>query len=667
MYLDSLTPLAAEVGYGSLGTGGDLGYDGVRVTVARRTYDHALSTHPPARVAFDLGGRFASFRCSVAMNDDVPHGRSYADFFIRADGRVVAAAHYVLAGTGPRELVADIAGAHRLELSVETSQWEHSHAVWLEPLLDTAPLPQQQKLADCLGRAEIDLVAVPPAERCIGTVVSPGFEGLLDDMLGSLAANGNCPDARIVVFAVDANGRCATLAAKYGATLVPCRPLRRVTASIKSILYSLACVTGARQLLCLDTDIIVTDDLGPLFSALDALPERSILAARDGNGSYWRDLDHGFRENYCGRDDEMAMLQLTDADLRYRLVVNDGIFAASRYAMLALDALIRSMPNAARWLDTAASIGWRNQFIFNLALARLDAGVELDPAWNVQLHCGEVEWNTSTPRLSASWRGRPAHTVHFSGASKKKYPAIQGRYAAVERPLVAPAHGDGYGRFLSALRPWIGSRGMDALAWSFYGTADGTSAAVTDASTFPLFAALHYLIRANGCVRVLETGTARGVSAACLASAVAHRDGARVVTFDPFRHEGREDLWNALPLDIRACIEERTVDAVDGMTAALAAGERYEAALLDSIHSEEQVWAEFEIARQLVCRGGLILIHDPLYVNGTVDGALRRIEVVGYGVARLWAAEDGVPEDDRLGLAVIENRKRPEGHGEAGR
>ncbi|HEX3527303.1 MAG TPA: NPCBM/NEW2 domain-containing protein [Thermoanaerobaculia bacterium] len=661
MYLDSLTPLTTEVGYGSLGTGGDLGYDGARVTVAQRTYDHALSTHPPARVAFDLGGRFASFRCRVALNDDVPHGRSHADFFVRADGRVVAAAPYVLAGTGSRELVADVAGAHRLELSVETSRWEHSHAVWLEPHLDMAPLPQQQKLADCLGRAEIDLVAVPSAERCIGTVVSPGFEGMLDDMLGSLAANGNCPGTRLVVFAVNANDRCATLAAKYGATLVPCRPLRGVNASIKSILYSLACVSDARQFLCLDTDIIVTEDLEPLFSALDVLPRRSVLVARDGDGSYWRDLGHGFRECYCGRDDEVAMLQLTEDDLRYRLVVNDGIFAASRYAMLTLDSLIRSMPNAIRWLDAAASIGWRNQFIFNLALARLDAGVELDATWNVQLLCGEVEWDASSPRLRASWRGHPARVVHFNGASKNKYPAVTGRYAAVARPLAAPAYGDSYCRFLAALRPWIGSRGMDELAWSFYGTADGQSAAVADGSTFPLFAALHYLIRANGCVRVLETGTARGVSAACLASAVAHRDGARVVSFDPFRYEGREDLWNALPLDIRACIEERTVDSVAGMAAALAAGERYEAALLDSIHSEEHVWAEFEIARQLVCPSGLILIHDPLYIYGTVDGALRRIEAAGYGVVRLWAAEDGVPEDDRLGLAVIENHTRSEG------
>lgn len=660
MYLDSLPPLAAQVGYGSLGVRGDLGYENGRVRVGQRAYEHALSTHPPARIAFDLGGRYGSFRCDVALNDDVPRGRSHADFFVRADGRLVAAAPYVVAGTGAREIAADVAGARHLEISVETSRWEHSHAVWLDPRLDAAPLPQGA-LADCLGRAEIARVALPPAERAIGTVVSPGFDGMLDDMLGSLHANGNCPEAQLVVLAVDPDDRCAAVARKHGATLVPCRPLRGVTASIKSVLYSLARVSGARRFLCLDADILVTGDLTPLFAALDALPEHSILAARDGNGSYWRDLEHGFRENYRGSDADRALLQLTEADLRYRLVVNDGLFAASRYALLALDSLIRATPNAARWLDAAPAIGWRNQLIFNLALARLDAGVELDPAWNVQLHSEEVAWDAATPRLRAWWRGRPAKTVHFSGWSKSKYPEMQGRYAAVARPLVAPAPGDGYARFLAALRPWIGGRGIEALAWSFYGTSDGESAAVRDGSTFPLFAALHYLLRSNGCVRVLETGTARGVSAACMASAVAHREGGRVVTFDPYPHEGRHELWDALPAPMRAAIEERAVDGVSGMAAALQAGERYEAALLDSIHTEEQVWAEFELARQLVCPGGLILIHDPLYAHGTVGRAIERIEASGYGVVRLWAADQGEREDDRLGLAVVENRRRSDG------
>jgi hypothetical protein len=109
---------------------------------------------------------------------------------------------------------------------------------------------------------------------------------------------------------------------------------------------------------------------------------------------------------------------------------------------------------------------------------------------------------------------------------------------------------------------------------------------------------------------------------------------------------------------MRGCIEHRADDSLSGLKAALDAGERYEAALLDTLHTEEHVWAEFELASRLVCRGGLILIHDVTFAYGTVEAALRRIERAGYGVTRLWTAEGGVPEDDHLGLALIENRRR---------
>jgi hypothetical protein len=90
----------------------------------------------------------------------------------------------------------------------------------------------------------------------------------------------------------------------------------------------------------------------------------------------------------------------------------------------------------------------------------------------------------------------------------------------------------------------------------------------------------------------------------------------------------------------------------------LDAGEVYEAVLLDSVHEAEFVWAEFQLAAELVCPGGLILIHDATYALGTVPETLARIEAAGYNVVKLWAADGGTAEDDHLGLAVIENRRR---------
>jgi predicted O-methyltransferase YrrM len=658
--LGAATPVRWQVGYGELGLRGDLGYEGKRVTIAGRTFSNAISTHPPARVLFHLNGAYTGFHCAAALNDDVPRGASHADFAVIADGRRVATAH-VVAGDEPHVIDADVSQTQLLELVVTTGRWEYSHAVWLDPRVDAAPVERPvAKLTDALARAAIVVPApAPRVERCIATVASAGFEGMLDDMLGSLIANGRCPDARLVVFALGERGGCAAIAAKYGALLIPCEPRAAFSPMSKALLYSVARVVDADQFLCLDADMLVLDDLRPVFSALRAVPDGSILACREGNGHGFTDLGHVLRTAYAGAASDIARLVGGPSDdASYPLVVNDGIFAGSRSAMLALDATIRGMPEASRWVDEHPTVRWRNQFVFNLALARLRCGVELDSAYNVQLHVQDAPITQRGARLEATWHGRQARVLHFSGGGRRKYPSWRGLYARAPEPLVGGGDGDPYTAFLATLRAWVGRHGIGMLAWSIYGTSDARSARVRDPGVMPLFALLHYMIRSNGCVRVVEAGTARGVSTACLASAVAHRDGGSVVTFDPHVLPHRAELWETLPPEMGACIEARATGSVEGMTAALAAGERYDAAFLDSIHTEEQVWAEFKVASKLVCPGGIILVHDPLLASGTVEGGLRRIEADGYGVTRLWTAECGVREDDGLGLAVIENRRR---------
>jgi predicted O-methyltransferase YrrM len=657
-HLDELTPLQARVGYGRLGTEGELGYEGKEVTVRGARYRHALSTHPPARLLYHLGAAASRFRCRVALNDDVPAGAS-ADFAVAVDGRTVATAYDVAAGEPPRAVEASVAGGRLLELLVTTSRWDWSHAVWLDPEIDGAPAhARAATAADCLGRAEIELPPdLPPAGRCIATVASPGFDHLLDDMLGSLAANGGCGDARVVVLLLGADPACERVVAKHRALPVTCRPRAPVNVGSKALLYSIAHVVDAERYLCLDADTLVLGDLSPLFAAVDACPEGSVLACREGNGGGYRDLAHILGHAYAGADGDVARILGEDrGEGAYELVVNDGVFAGSRAALLGLDAAVRAMPGAVGWLDERPDVGWRNQAVFNLALARLRCGVELDPSYNVQLHTSDVrvERRLDPPRVT--WQGRPVRILHVNGHGRNRHPRLRGLYARVDDPLAGTGDGDLYAAFLSALRGWAGTHGTRALTWSFYGNRDAASARVRDPSMLPVLALLHYLVRAQGCVRVLETGTARGVSAACLASAVAHRDGGRVVTFDPWRAEERAELWGRLPEPMRSSIEERPVDSVAGMQDALAAGERYDAALLDSIHSEEHLGAELALARELVCPGGLILVHDAAWIDG-VRRVLAQAQRDGYGVVRLLASDCGVREEDGLGLAVVENRR----------
>ncbi|MDA8018112.1 MAG: NPCBM/NEW2 domain-containing protein [Thermoanaerobaculia bacterium] len=658
-FLDDLIPTAVAVGYGELGSDGFLGYEGKRVRVGGRSYEHALSTHPPASLSFDLDGRSHSFHCCVALNDDVPRGRSHADFSVWLDGRRAAFSPRVTAGEPPRDIAVDVTGARRLELKVETSRWPYSHAVWLDPRLGHEPVQETSRtLVDCLQRVEMTLPPqVPRAERCIATVVSPGFERLVDDLLGSLHAYGGCADALRVLFVI---GDCAgldDLVAKHRCLPIHCRAISRVNPTVKSVMYSLPLVVEAEHFLALDGDMLVLGDLGPIFGTLEACPPGTLLACQEGNGPVWKDLNHALCTVYGGRTSDIGrLLGSVNGEARYPLVVNDGLLAGDREGLLMLDAQIRDMPQAPAWTDERRDIWWRNQFVFNLALARLGCGVELDPIFNLQLNSQDVEMRRYRGRVQALWQGREARVLHFNGLGRDKYPEFRQLFGTVDDPLSAPGAGDSFGEFLRALRAWVGERGVSSLAWSVYGRSDARDAAVADPSTFPLLALLHYLLRSSGCRRVLETGTARGVSAACLASAVAHRDGARVVTFDIEEQEDRQTLWDLLPEEQRAVIEARTQDSVLGLTAAVEAGERYDAAFLDSQHTLEHVLAEFELATQLVSPGGLILIHDVLLEGATVGEAVDRIQDEGYGVARLWTAEAAAAEGDRLGLAVVENR-----------
>jgi arylsulfatase A len=125
MYLADITPIQLRVGYGQLGTGGNLGYEGKEVSVRGQPFPYALSTHPPARLLYHLGGKAKRFRSLVAINDDVAPGWSHADFAVVADRRQVARTLEVGAGEPPRELEGDVTGATLLELVVSTTKWAY--------------------------------------------------------------------------------------------------------------------------------------------------------------------------------------------------------------------------------------------------------------------------------------------------------------------------------------------------------------------------------------------------------------------------------------------------------------------------------------------------------------------------------------------------------------
>jgi hypothetical protein len=434
IYLDSLGLAETQVGYGDLGMHGSLGYEDKSVSVCGRSYPHALSTHAPARLRFQLDGRYASFSCQVALNEDVPARSSFAHFFVRADGIEVACAPYIVAGGQPRTITADIAGARALELIVETTAWDNCHAVWLDPQVSDKPCDNRRgRLDDPLGRARIELPPPrTPVECCVATVVSNGFETWLDDLLASLKIYGDCDDAARLVFGVDAGAGCRRVAEKHNALFVNCQRLANLNSTVKSILYSSAQVLPARKYICLDADMLVLGSLRPIFASIDVAPRASVFACREANGSRFTRLDTAIHTIYGGRPQDLGrLLGNNNGEGAYSLVVNDGTFAGSRNALLGLEGLIRSWTGAATWVDERRDVWWRNQFVFNLALAHSNCGIELDPVFNVQLNSQDVRLEHDNGYARALWQDRPVRVLHFNGRGRNRYadwrPIISGR------------------------------------------------------------------------------------------------------------------------------------------------------------------------------------------------------------------------------------------------
>jgi hypothetical protein len=409
-----------SVGYGSLGRLGSLGYEDRQVEVGGRRYLRSLSAHPPSRVVYKIGPDRWRFKCSVALNDDAPPGSAHADFAVVVDERLAAAANGVLGGGRLIPLEAEFEGATKLELLVNSARLDYSHAVWLEPRLQKVSKAAKSALRDPLDRVEVEVPAVRPRRHtCIVTCASPGYARMLDNFFGSVVAQGRCEHALLAVFAVDPDADILKVAEAYGAPVIPCHAVRPINPWVKSVLYSAARVIDADVFLCCDADVMVLADLNPIFAAIEALPASSIFCCQDSNYHNHESLGDALKYNYRGAlEDVDRLLGRAFGEHGTELVVNSGIFCGGRSAILSLDSTLRSMEGASRWVD---HYFLREQFLFNLALARTRCGVLLDDTYNVQLHAQEVDIWVEGRQVRARWHGREARLLHFSGWGKQRY------------------------------------------------------------------------------------------------------------------------------------------------------------------------------------------------------------------------------------------------------
>ncbi len=120
---------------------------------------------------------------------------------------------------------------------------------------------------------------------------------------------------------------------------------------------------------------------------------------------------------------------------------------------------------------------------------------------------------------------------------------------------------------------------------------------------------------------VLETGTFKGYSTACIASALVSLGGPRqIVTIDPHPQDGQ--IWSGTELE--SVVTQRRQFSQDTYPELLRSRMRFDMLVLDSDHSYETIMTELMLYEPLLKAGGTILLHDSLYFDG-VGAAVRQL------------------------------------------
>jgi lipopolysaccharide biosynthesis glycosyltransferase len=238
------------------------------------------------------------------------------------------------------------------------------------------------------------------------------------------------PDAAIAVLIQDDDADCVRTARKYDAIPITCYSDQQPGIRLKTALYAAHEVVDASEYLLIDADTLVVGDLRPLFFATRACPEDRVFICKDTTVGT-RSLGEALKSVYAGGRGDSELLGIRETEAAYPLVVNTGVIAAGRAAMEAMARVLREVAESGRaWERHKPECTWREQFLYNLVLARRKCAIELDGSYNVQLLHEDVLVESGSQRPIATWRGRPARVLHFNGPSgRAKYPRLQNMFA----------------------------------------------------------------------------------------------------------------------------------------------------------------------------------------------------------------------------------------------
>lgn len=422
MYLTDLLPLNIdEINKNKLYIGNEFN---------QKYYPHSIEGEI-YELSYDIGDGYFVFYSDIIVRTYGSQSDFAIDFYVFADDCLVAYVPLVHSSEVNRSITAFIYNAKKICLrTVVHGNTTQGCGAWLNPQVHNERIP--------ILAALNDINIIPPdkleaADTCMVTVVDVNFIPRLDTLLYSFFKNGDCENSSVVVFAFGDLEAYESIASKYPITLIGCNLLSKFSFKIKTAALSVANFFNAKKYIYLDADMLVLDSIKPIFDVLDVLSDDKVVICSETSINS-PNLGHALCDPsgvYYAEKLDLEFLGLSEKERDYPLVINNGVYAGSKKAILGLESLIRStLPNSAYWEKFAISskVFWREQAIFNIALARGDMGVGIDEIYNLQLNSKEVQVEYVDNKPVVYSGDKKVRVLHFNGMGRDKCIEIQNYY-----------------------------------------------------------------------------------------------------------------------------------------------------------------------------------------------------------------------------------------------
>lgn len=621
MLVSNLNPRSYECIYGEIGLAGKLGYDDLQVSVKLRHYTNTVSFHPPGRVTYILDDDYEHLTTLIGFNDTSFPGIK-ADFLIYADDILVSAACGVSSNEQPRELFVNINKAKKLEFVVETTTPQGCHPVWISPTLHREKMTL---FPGVLGRAWGRIPdKIPVCEKCIFTTLTPNFVNMLDDMLGSLYLNGECRDASLFIFTLNADEKCKRLASKYNATIIPITVEQTNTLVLKSLVYSIASFVNADYYLMLDADMFILKSLKPVFDSIKTTNENNILVCREYNIPHEYTIRHLIKTNippYFGDENDDAFLHIGEEG-ESTFIVNGGVIAGSRRAWLSLDSTMRSyMPHSSAWDMQRPSVSWREQAIFNLALTKTQNYVELNSNLNVQMLHAKPEIQIQDKFILAFINRQLVSILHFNGVpGKEVYKHYAGKFSHIPDTKFGFDDIGSFKSFAQNLQSFAKVIKNKPKLRAIYADVENLSTHIH------IYKYLFEKTVALKSPKIFEIGSRAGLMTNCLANACANNEG-NILTIELDTPDEFNKNIETLPQNLQNIVTHKDEDSLVYLKKIQIEDRKFDIIICNTHNNVRNVCSQIVLANNMVAENGELYVMDCQYPMCDMDALNRRLNI----------------------------------------